>query len=316
LTTVALAEEVGGLGLPLLDCCVIAEELAAGCSGLNGPIEASTLAQLVVSAGESSAQTKEWLASLTGSPNLAGIQSNLFCEQTTIAASKTGGSFVLDGAAIVANAESCQWFLVAATINGARAIFVVDKDSPAVTILERVPTVGRKALSQSYLRLDKLKVNAEALVCQCDSAAYLSAVQKAFCLIGAGAVGLAVSAMKHAVQYARERKTFGQPIYQHQGVAFMLADMAKDIQGARLLVWQAALTVDAGRSMVPYMVALANAQEIAMRVTTDAVQVYGGYGYSKEYPVEKLMRDAKAYQVYQDTNLMLKARIGKELVRQ
>jgi alkylation response protein AidB-like acyl-CoA dehydrogenase len=134
-------------------------------------------------------------------------------------------------------------------------------------------------------------------------------------LLSAACIGIARSALEHAVRYAKERHTFGQPIANHQGVQFMLADIAKDVEAARLLAWQAAALIDEG---VPdaYSAAVSRSfsQNMAMRAATDAVQIFGGYGYSKEYPVEKLMRDAKMYQLVDGTASELHVAIGRELL--
>jgi acyl-CoA dehydrogenase len=120
--------------------------------------------------------------------------------------------------------------------------------------------------------------------------------------------------MDHAVQYATERRAFGVPISQHQAVAFMIADMAKDIEAGRLLVWQAASMKDEGqRNTREAAISKAFCADMAMRVATDAVQVFGGYGYSSEYPVEKLMRDAKIFQIYEGTSQIQRLIISKEI---
>mgnify|MGYP002380039252 FL=1 len=132
--------------------------------------------------------------------------------------------------------------------------------------------------------------------------------------VAAGAVGLARRAMDEAINYSQTRKTFGQPIAAYQGVSFMIADMAKDIEAARMLVWRAAWEIDQGRRNTKFAAfAKAFAADMAMRVATDAVQVHGGYGYSSEYPVEKLMRDAKIYQIYEGTSQIQRLIIAKEI---
>ena len=133
-------------------------------------------------------------------------------------------------------------------------------------------------------------------------------------MVSAAAVGLARSAMEHAIRYATERSTFGVPIAKHQAVSFMIADMAKDIEAARLLVWLAAWTIDQGRRNTrEAAMAKAFAADTAMRVALDAVQIFGGYGYSTEYPVEKLMRDAKVFQIYEGTSQIQRLIIAKEI---
>jgi acyl-CoA dehydrogenase len=132
--------------------------------------------------------------------------------------------------------------------------------------------------------------------------------------VAAGAVGVARRAMDEAIEYAKTRKTFGVPIAQHQAVSFMIADMAKDIEAARMLVYKAGWMIDRGERNTKFAAfAKAFAADTCMRVTTDAVQVFGGYGYSSEYPVEKLMRDAKIYQIYEGTSQVQRLIIAKEI---
>jgi acyl-CoA dehydrogenase len=134
--------------------------------------------------------------------------------------------------------------------------------------------------------------------------------------VAAGAVGVARRAMEESIKYAKERETFGQPIWQHQAIGHKIADMAINIEAARLLVWQAAWLVDHGAEN-PKMAAYAKAfaADMAMKVTVDAVQVFGGYGYMKEYPVEKLMRDIKVFQIYEGTSEIQRNIIVRELFR-
>jgi len=136
-------------------------------------------------------------------------------------------------------------------------------------------------------------------------------------MIAIGAVGIARSALELSLQYAKERVAFGIPIAQHQAIQFMLADMAKDIEAARLLVWKAAWTADQGiRNSKEAAMAKAVAADMAMRVTTDAVQIYGGMGYTKWHPVEKLMRDAKVIQIYEGSAQIMRLIIGRQLLQE
>jgi acyl-CoA dehydrogenase len=133
-------------------------------------------------------------------------------------------------------------------------------------------------------------------------------------MVAAAAVGLARSAMQHAIKYAKERQAFGKPIASNQAVSFMIADMYKDIEAARLLCWHACWLIDQGhKNTTEAAVAKAFSADTAMRVATDAVQVFGGYGYSREYPVEKLMRDAKIFQIYEGTSQIQRVIISRAL---
>ncbi|MBS1956755.1 MAG: acyl-CoA dehydrogenase family protein [Cyanobacteria bacterium SZAS-4] len=316
LVTTLIPEQFGGLGLSLVESCVIGEELAAGCSGIYGAIETNTLAQLVLLALGSEAHKKKFLQPLTETAIFAGVDVGLLgSAEAKIDCLRVKDDFVLSGSAVVANGANSEWFLVAAT-GSPKRIFIVSRNAKGVEIGEPVFTIGRKALALTNVKLksvqvapsDTLEVNQHALQLLHDQAA---------CLLAAGSLGIARSAMKNAIQYSKERKTFGVAIAQHQAVGFMIADMAKDIEAARLLIFQAcAIAGSEQTGLVSAAVARTFAQDMAMRIATDAVQIYGGYGYSKEYPVEKLMRDAKSYQVYQGSNVDSKVEIGRQLVHQ
>jgi acyl-CoA dehydrogenase len=135
-------------------------------------------------------------------------------------------------------------------------------------------------------------------------------------LVAASAIGLSRSAMEYSISYAGERKAFGVPISKHEGISFMIADMASDIEAGRFLVWNAALKVDSGkRNTLSAAYAKRFSADIAMRIATDAVQVFGGSGFNKEYPVEKLMRDAKIFQIYEGTSQIQRVIIARELFK-
>jgi acyl-CoA dehydrogenase len=135
-------------------------------------------------------------------------------------------------------------------------------------------------------------------------------------IVSAAAVGVARSAMEHAIRYSKERRAFGVPIAQHQAIAFMIAEMARDIEASRLLVWRSAWSVDAGKpAQLEAAYAKLMAADTVMRVTTDAVQIFGGYGYNQEYPVEKLMRDAKVFQIYEGTSQIQRHIISKAVLK-
>lgn len=316
LATTLIPDQFGGLGLSLVESCVIGEELSSGCSGIYGAIETNTLAQLVLLALGSEAHKKKYLQPLTETPIFAGVDAELLSSaEAKIDCLRVKDDYVLSGSAVIANGANSEWFLVAAS-NSPKRIFIVSRNSKGVEICEPVFTLGRKALALTNVKLksvqvspsDTLDVNQHGLQLLQD---------QADCLLASGSLGIARSAMKNAIQYSKERKTFGVAIAQHQAIGFMIADMAKDIEAARLLIYQACAIAGADQTgLVSAVVARTFAQDMAMRVTTDAVQIYGGYGYSKEYPVEKLMRDAKSYQVYQGSSVDSKVEIGRQLVHQ
>ncbi|HEY9788379.1 MAG TPA: acyl-CoA dehydrogenase family protein [Candidatus Obscuribacterales bacterium] len=332
LLNVQIPDEAGGLALSLFDACLIAEELASGCSGIAGCAEASAIAQLPVLLFGSGSQKTAYLKPLVDQPLLAGFAPSIFSlsgSSEDFSCRAKGGDFELSGKGLVVNGAQSEWFVIAASpdgeslsANGGHAaaplsLFVVPAKSNGVVIGDARSTLGRKALQSSVVELHGVVLSKEHLIGQEKKANEVlpAFIARAYALMAAGLTGLARSAMQHAIAYSKERHTFGRPISDHQAVAFMLADMAKDIQAARLLVYTACELLDRGdNAFDEASLAKLFAQEMAMRVTTDAVQVFGGYGYSREYPVEKLMRDAKVYQLYGGVNVELAADIGRRAI--
>lgn len=319
LVNACVPEDFGGLGLPLLESCVIAEELAAGCCGIAGAIEATTLVQLALIHMATDEQKKRYLQPLTEDAVFPGLDAELFSDQApTVRATGNKEEFVLTGTAKIANASLCHWFLVAAEDRGCdsgKRLFIVPKTLTGVEFGATIASIGRKAFELTACKLTDVKVKIQDSL-NTNQTDWNVLKTQANCILGSGAVGISRSALEFSIQYSKERKTFGKAISQHQAVAFILADMAKEIEAARLLVWTAAYLSQQPSGVVSSAVARSFAVDMAMKVATDAVQVYGGYGYSKEYPVEKLMRDAKTYQVYQGSSVQSKVEIGRQLIHQ
>ena len=189
-----------------------------------------------------------------------------------------------------------------------------------VTIERHLDKMGQRATDTSAFALSDVRVRAANRLGE-DGDGFKIAMQTLdFTRPGtaAGAVGVSQAAYEHAVEYAKQRVTFDVPIAMHQGINFLIADMATEIEAARLLTWQAAWMLDAGygrRATLYSSFAKRFAADTAMKVTTDAVQIFGGYGYTKEYPVEKLMRDAKLFQIYEGTSQIQRLVIAKEIFR-
>jgi alkylation response protein AidB-like acyl-CoA dehydrogenase len=281
-------------------------------------------------AAGSEEQKARFLTMLTQKASLAGYGSNdSMANELTVMQERS--EFIINGQhSSVINAGQAQWYFFYAltatdseaaqteSFAGGLSAFIVPADSPGLTFGERVSSLGRKARSVHKAKLKNVRLTAEHLIGKSHQANQVAIeILPGVCaLIAAGATGVAHSAMQHAIAYAKERKTFGRPIGQHQGVAFILADMAREIEAARLMTWQAACLIDQGLKTAEHaLAAKAYAQDVAMRVATDAVQVFGGYGYSREYPVEKLMRDAKQYQIFERSSLESKAALARRLVR-
>jgi len=315
LVNVQLPEAFGGLGLGLLDATIIAEELAAGCVGISAAFWGNDLAVAPLLVAGTIAQQEKFLKPLMNEFSVAG-----YCFETSsnVQVKRNGMEYVLSGDAVCINATQAPWLVMTAlSIEGKKTVFVIEKNAKGVSVGEPTPKMGLTAADIRLITLNHVSATAEQMLGEADQGTKLMEqvrVQTAPTM-AAYATGLARAAMEHAIKYSKERFTFGVPIANHQGVGFMLADMSKGVEAARLLTHKAAWLVDNGAgNFSQSLTALHFATEIAMSIATDAVQVYGGYGYSREYPVEKLMRDAKTMQVLEAQAVNDRLTIGLQLV--
>jgi len=320
-------EEYGGLGLGCLDECVLVEEMGWGDSGIRTAIEANNLANAPVVEGGSDALKAKYLGRLIEEPLMSAYALTEAEAGSDVAnmrstAVRKGDKYILNGEKMwITNAGVANWYFVVAYTDKEKrhrgmTAFVVEREWDGVEPGKKEINLGQRCSDTRAIRFTDVEVPAENVVGE-EGAGFMLAM-KAFDhtrpTVSAGAVGLARSAMEHAMQYATERRTFGKPIFKHQAVAFMLADMAKDIEAARLLVWKAAWLKDQGQRNTKFAsMAKACAADICVRVCTDAVQVFGGYGYSTEYPVEKLMRESKIFQIYEGTSQIKRLIIAREM---
>jgi acyl-CoA dehydrogenase len=322
-------EEYGGLGLSIFDGMLVGEELYWGCSGMGTSILANGLGSGPVIGFGSEEQKEKWLAPLVEEPILCsfglsepGAGSDVASMKTT--AVREGDEYVLNGSkTFITNAGYASWTVVFAKTDpkgGARGMsaFIVPMDTPGVTIEKHLDKMGQRSTDTSAFALQDVRVPSENRLGEEGDGfkiamATLDGTRPGTAI---GAVGVAQAAYEHSVEYAKQRVTFDMPIAMHQGVNFMIADMATEIEAARLLCWQAAWMLDQGygrKATLYSSFAKRFAADMAMKVTTDAVQVFGGYGYIKEYPVEKLMRDAKLFQIYEGTSQIQRLVIAKEI---
>jgi acyl-CoA dehydrogenase len=327
LMNVHVPEEYGGLGLPGFEGMLIGEELSWGCSGMAVSIVANTLGAAPVLIAGTDEQKREWIAPLVDEPLLCSFAlsepnagSDVSGIQTTAVAH--GEDYVLNGSKMfITNAGRCEWMVVFASTDksqGHRGLtaFVVPRSAQGVTIEKHLDKMGQRATDTSAVAFQDVVVPASQRLGEEGQGFKIAMTTLDFTRPGtaAGAVGVARAAYEYAVDYARERIQFGQPIAMNQGVNFLIADMAAEIEAARLLTWQAAWLHDQGhRATLESSYAKRFAADTAMKVTTDAVQIFGGYGYIKEYPVEKLMRDAKRFQIYEGTSQIQRLVIAKEI---
>jgi len=322
-----IAEEYGGPGLDYLSGCLIEEEMGWGCSGIGTSLMANGLASAPVGLGGSEEVKKKYLGMLTEAPKLASFcltepdaGSDVSGMKTT--AVKKGDKYVINGSkCFITNGGYADWFTVYAKTDkdaGHRGIsaFVVPKDD-TVTVDKKEDKLGQRASNTATITFNETEIPADNLLGEENHGFKLAMMTLDRTRPGVSglAVGIAQAAFEFAAEYSKERVQFGVPIAMHQAVAFMIADMATKIEASRLLVWQSAVLLDQGkRNTLAASHAKRFAADTAMEVTVDAVQVYGGYGFIKEYPVEKLMRDAKIMQLYEGTSQIQRLVIAKEIL--
>lgn len=320
-----VAEEYGGPGLSYLDGCIIEEELSWGCSGVQTSLGCNGLASAPVFLGGSEEVKKELGQSLTQDGTLAsfcltepGAGSDVSGMRTK--AVKQGDKYVLNGSkCFITNGSHADWFTVYAKTDldaGHRGIsaFLVRKDD-TVIVDKKEDKMGQRASNTATITFNDTVVDAKYLIGEENKGFKLAmmTLDRTRPGVAAMATGIARAAMEFAIDYSKERVQFGVPIAMHQAIQFMIADMATEIEASRLLTWQSAVLLDQGkRNTLQSSHAKRFAADTAMKVATDAVQVFGGYGFIKEYPVEKLMRDAKIMQLYEGTAQIQRLVIARE----
>ena len=319
--------EHGGLGLGAFDGMLVGEELNWGCTGIGTSLGANGLGAAPVIIAGTDDQKSRFLPQLIEEPVLCSFGLSEPDAGSDVARMKTtavrnGDEYVLNGSkTFITNAGYANWTVVFAKTDPSKghkgiSAFVVPMDTPGVTIEEHLDKMGQRATDTSAFALQDVVIPAENRLGEEGQGFKIAMQTLDFTRPGTaiGAVGVAQAAYEYAVDYAKERVTFDMPIAMHQGVNFLIADMATEIHAARLLTWQAAWMLDQGERATLYSTfAKRFAADTAMKVTTDAVQIFGGYGYMKEYPVEKLMRDAKLFQIYEGTSQIQRLVIAKEI---
>ncbi len=328
LINLIIPEQYGGLGLSAVDGVVMTEEAAWGCAGMATSIMANDLALSPIVLDASEEQKEEWLPKFTKEYRLAsfclsepGAGSDVAGMTTT--ARRDGDYYILNGAKQwITNATYADQFTVFATLDKSQrhkalAAFIVPRDTPGITVGKPEDKMGQRASNTAPVIFEDVKVPVRNRIGE-EGQGFMIAMRtldKSRPMVAALCVGLARAAMEYAMDYANERKQFNQPIANFQAIQFLIANMAMKTEASRLLTWQAAWALDAGiRSTLYSSYAKSFAADTCMEVTTDAVQVYGGYGYTKEYPVEKLMRDAKLMQIYEGTAQVQRMVIARELL--
>ena len=320
-----VGEEYGGPGLGYLEGVLIEEEFGWGCSGIGTSLACNGLASAPLQVGGSDELKKKYLGMLTEEFKLASFcltepdaGSDVSGMRTT--AVKKGDKYVINGSkCFITNGGYADWFTVYAKTDkeaGHRGIsaFVVEKDW-GVVVDKKEDKMGQRASNTATITFNDVEVPAENLIGEENKGFKLAmmTLDRTRPGVAAMAVGIARAAFEFASEYSKERVQFGVPIAMHQAIQFMIADMATKVAAGRLLTWKGAWELDAGeRNTLTSSHAKRLAADTAMEVTTDAVQVYGGYGFIKEYPVEKLMRDAKIMQLYEGTSQIQRLVIARE----
>ena len=322
-------EAYSGAGLGVLEECIINEELAWACSGVQTVIMLNNLAAWPIILAGSADQKELFLPRLTDGGQLAAYALTEPAAGSDVAgilstAVRQGDEYILNGVKTwITNAPVASFFIIFAKTDPAAkhrgiSAFIVERDWPGVTCGKPIPKMGQHAAWTGEIVLEDVRVPAENRLGN-DGDGFMIAMKvfdRSRPPVAAAAVGVARRALDEATRYSMERKAFGMPIAALQAIGFMLADMAISVAAAEHLVRHAAWLVDNGQSNVKEAaMAKAFAADMCMKVTTDAVQVFGGYGYSREYPVEKLMRDAKIYQIYEGTSQIQRVIIARELTK-
>lgn len=325
-----IPEEYGGMGYGAFELALVMEEISRVCAGVAVSYAANALGAYPILLFSSEEQKKKYLTPIASGEKLVAFGltesnagSDVAAMETT--AYKDGDEYVLNGTKqwITNGAEADIYTVFAITDKkrGARGIscFIVEKDTPGFTFGKKEKKLGIRCSSTSELVFQDCRVPAENLIRR-EGAGFLIAMktfEKSRPCIGAQAVGIAQGAMEEAMKFAKEREQFGKAVINFQAIQFMIADMAMQIEAARGLVLNAAKNVDADAKNADISSAMAKAfaSDVSMKVTVDAIQVCGGSGYMRDYPVEKYMRDAKITQIYEGTNQIMRSIIALGLIK-
>lgn len=320
--------EYGGGGLSDLEVAIISEELAWGCAGMYTTMMANSLAFTPIILFGSEEQKQKFLTPFTRKMGFASYclterEAGSDTSAIKTMARKDGSDYVINGSkCFITNGGVASLYVVfanAAPEKGARGItaFIVPRETPGITIGKIEDKMGHRASNTAEIFFEDVRVPAENIIGRVGQG-FLIAMRtfdRTRSAVGAAGVGLARAALEYAVDYAKTRVQFGQPIATFQAIGFKIAQMAMEIEAARLLVWKAAWMVDKGLPCgLNSAMAKCFGSDLAMWASLEALQILGGYGYMKDYPVEKLVRDAKLLQIYEGTNEIQRLVISREVI--
>lgn len=326
-----IPEEYGGFGLGVYDLCLVMEELSRVCGGVGTSFAVNALGSYPIVKYGTPDQKHRFLPDIASGKKLcafglteAEAGSDVGNIQTRAIPEAEG--YRINGSKLfITNGEVADIYVIIATVDPKKGIrgqtaFIVEKGMPGFTFGKKENKMGIRASHTCELIFDDVFVTKDHL---------LGGIGRGFFVamenfdhsrpgVGAQALGIAQGAYEEAIRYAKNRIQFGEPIVSQQSIKFMLADMATQIEAARCLIYQTASMIDGGAKKFSKESSMAKlfASDMAMKVTTDAVQILGGYGYMKDYPVEKMMRDAKITQIYEGTNQIQRVVIAQELIRE
>jgi len=327
---VFIPEEYDGLGMGILEICIVAEELSRACSGIALALLGTALGAeplLIVGSDE---QKKKFLPRLAAGEALAAFaltEAEAGSDPSGIRtrARRDGDFYVLNGTKQwITNGGEAEIYSVFASTDPSRgprglSAFIVEKGTPGFEFGKKEDKLGIRASATRELIFNDCRIPAANLLGK-EGTGFITAMRtfdRTRPCVGAQAVGVAQGALDHALAYAKERRQFGQPISSFQGIQFMLADMATQTEAARAFCYAVARMIDSGaKDLSRYSAACkVFASDTAVQVATDALQIFGGYGYMREYPIEKYFRDAKITQIYEGTNQIQRQVVALDLIR-
>jgi len=326
-----IGEEYGGCGGGVMELALITEELSRACGGIALALAATALGTFPIMIGGNEEQKKRYLPRLAAGEILAGFglteaQAGSDPSNMQTRAVKKGDRYILNGTkCFVTNGGEAKVYTIIAVTDPAKGTrgtgaFIVEEGFPGLSYGKKEDKMGIRASATCELVFQDCEVPEKNILGK-EGQGFIIAMKtldKSRPGVASQALGIAQGALDLALEYARGRVQFGQAIASHQGIMFMLADMATEIEAARAMLYTAARAVDAGESDIGRISAMSKlyASDVAMRVTTNAVQIFGGYGYMRDYPIEKFMRDAKITQIYEGTNQIQRMVIGRSLIRE
>jgi len=327
-----IPKEYGGSGAGELNLCIVVEELSRACGGIGVTYAVNALGSFPIIVGGTEEQKMKYLPDIAAGKKLIAFalsekSAGSDAGSLKAHARRDGDDYIINGdKKWTTNAGAANLFTVFATVNperGTRGVtgFIVERGWPGFEIGKREDLMGIRCVPVNETHFKECRVPASQMLGGTEGRGFKHAMMTldvARPFVAAQAVGLAQGALDLALDYTKQRQQFGQSIASFQGIQFMLADMATQVEAARHLVYAAARAIDAGAENVGKISAMSKvfATDTAMRVTTEAVQLFGGYGYCRDYPIEKFMRDAKITQIYEGTNQIQRVVIGRALIKE